>query len=223
MPSRLGLAHRHLTIAGITGVEGGVGIDTVAIGVNAGDTTHPGVSLQSGDALSLLGDDGVLAGHFHLAQFVQYLLGVGGVGHLDCGGVVSHVKLNAVNATLGSAAAICNLSGQVIGVLGVLITKLANGIAQNLIVVVHGSQNVVGLALQRGEVEPRGKVLGGGDVAAVAAEAKAVTAAQQREEQDPHDPAAASHVAEPVATVYGGANVRKRVIFHHEKLLFFYL
>ena len=92
----------------------------------------------------------------------------------------------------------------------ILITQLANSIAEYLIVVVYSRKNVVGLVLECGEVETACKVLGGCNVSTVCA--KSETAAQYRKQQNPDNPrSAATIVTAVVATVNSGPDIGQTV------------
>lgn len=193
----------------------------------AQDAAHAGIRFQGRDPLPLLRDDGVLLRELHAAQLVEDLLSYsGGVG-VGGRGVVRHVELHAVHRALRGAAAVSDLALEQVGVLQVLVADLADGVVSlardRSLLVAHAPD----LALQLVEAVGGTQVRLGDAVTAPVASATKTATAEQREEQDPGEPAAAHAapafaVAAGVVSRYGRDIGRAHVIHCHAPFFVIY-
>lgn len=128
------------------------------------------------------------------AQLIQNLLRVGGDRRIGSRRIIRHVELYAVNAALGSAAALGQLGRNGVGVLQVLVTNLTNRIVSlardSGLIVVKAANAVLQLVKAVGitQVSLGHRVA----IATVTVAKSEATAAEQSKKQDPGEPRPAS-------------------------------
>ena len=141
------------------------------------------------------------------AHFVKHFLRARGNRRIGCRRIVRHVKSDAINCTLRSAATVGKLTLDIACVLQRLISQSANcviGLARNSrLVVRHTAYSIFQIVKIHGVAQTRfGHRLSTG----IPVAAKKSASAKNKGKQDNHDPAAAT--AAPTVTIVISSNSR---------------